>query len=77
MQPYRVLFFKTFQEARQAKDTIAAECQNTNQLNVVIKEEGNMDDPSLLGIDPKVKVFAGDAWTLIHERRLKDGWYPS
>jgi hypothetical protein len=41
----------------------------------VIRAEGNMDDPKLLGIDNKVKVFAGAAWTTIHERRQEEGWY--
>jgi hypothetical protein len=44
------------------------------QLNVVIRAEANMDDPVLLMI-PKVKVFAGTAWALIHDRRIADGWY--
>jgi hypothetical protein len=26
-------------------------------------------------LSPKVKVFAGNAWTIIHERRKADGWY--
>lgn len=34
-----------------------------------------MDDTDLLGIHTKVKVYAGEAWTLIHERRKEDGWY--
>jgi hypothetical protein len=33
-----------------------------------------MDDPDLLKLG---LVFAGAAWTLIHERRQAEGWYNS
>ncbi|MBP6218297.1 MAG: hypothetical protein KA436_06905 [Oligoflexales bacterium] len=74
---YLYLQFDTFQQAKQAIPELIANCENCDQLNVVIREEGNMDDPELLGSHPKVKVYAGAAWTLIHERRQTDGWYSS
>ena len=40
----------------------------------MIRAEGNMEDPELLAIG-NVKVFAGTAWALIHDRRVADGWY--
>ncbi len=72
---YSLLAFDTFAQAKQAKDELLQACQGCDQLNVLVREEGNMDDPELLQVHSKIKVFAGAAWTLIHERRLADGWY--
>jgi hypothetical protein len=46
--------------------------QQCDQLNIVIKAEGSMDDPELLNYG---KIYAGEAWHLIHKRRETDGWY--
>ena len=72
---YGILMFATFASARSSRELIIDKCSTHDQLNIVIKEEGNMDDPELIGIDPKVKVYAGEAWNLIHERRKEEGWY--
>jgi hypothetical protein len=71
---YGVAFYDTFPAAKADLARLADEAQKVDQLNVVIKADGNMDDPELIGIG-SVKVFAGAAWTLIHERRKQDGWY--
>jgi hypothetical protein len=69
--------FETFAEARNhAKDILEA-CKNCDQLNVVIRAEGDMNDAELVRISPKVMIFAGAAWTLIHERRVEEKWYES
>lgn len=75
IKTYNLIFFDTFLKARQSKKEILEKSQNCDQLNVVIREEGNMDDPELLDIHPHVKVYAGQAWTTIHERRLAENWY--
>lgn len=72
---YGIIFFDSFLDAKKQREAIQAASFKCDQLNVVIKAEGDMDDPELLGIDQKVKVFAGAAWALIHERRMNDGWY--
>ena len=72
---YGVVFFDTFVSARSAKEEIVTHCQAVDQLNLVIQAEGNMDDPELLDIDKRVKVFAGAAWWSIHQRRKEEGWY--
>jgi hypothetical protein len=72
---YGIIFFDSFLDAKKQREAIQAASVKCDQLNVVIKAEGDMDDPDLLSIDQKVKVFAGAAWTLIHERRMNDGWY--
>ncbi len=72
---YNLVFFDTFSEARAARERILNLSLDCEQVNVVVREEGNMDDPHLLGISKRVKVFAGKAWTTIHERRLTEGWY--
>ena len=71
---YGVAVYDTFAAAKADKDHIAAKAKDFDQFNIVIKAEGNMDDPELLALGP-VKVFAGAAWSLIHERRIQDGWY--
>jgi hypothetical protein len=73
---YAVLFFDTFPQALAQQSKILEKCAECEHLNVVIQAEGNMDDPALLGIHPKVKVYAGKAWTLIHKRRVEENWYP-
>ena len=72
---YHVMFFDSFPAAKSQSDQILSACSQCAQLNVVIKAEGNMDDQELLGISDNIKVFAGAAWTLIHERRQDEGWY--
>lgn len=69
------LFYSTFAGARAAAQEIELACQGVDQLNVVIDQEGNMQDPELMGIHSKVRVYAGEAWSLIHRRRKKEGWY--
>ena len=36
------------------------------------KTEGSMDDPELVAHG---RVYAGEAWHLIHKRRVDDKWY--
>ena len=72
---YRVHFFESFKAAKDAAESILESCNGCDQVNIVIKAEGNMEDPELLGIDAKVAVFAGEAWHLIHTRRQEEGWY--
>ncbi|NRA45016.1 MAG: hypothetical protein HRU09_08690 [Oligoflexales bacterium] len=74
---YSVVFYDTFIAAKSDAQAIKEQCQSCDQLNLVIKAEGNMDDAELLGIDSKIKVYAGAAWTSIHERRKEEGWYDS
>lgn len=42
------------------------------QLNIVIRAEAEATDPDLTALG---RLYAGAAWTLIHERRQSDGWY--
>lgn len=70
-----VLFYPTFAEAYGHKAQLTAAAKDWDQLNVVIEQEGAMDDPELLELAPNLKLFAGAAWWLIHQRRHEDGWY--
>lgn len=69
---YGVIFFASLSEARAKIEEIKVKAQDVDQLNIVIREEADMDDPSLT---PYGKVFAGEAWALIHDRRVEEGWY--
>ena len=71
---YGIAVYDTFAAAKADKESIAAKAKGVDQFNIVIRAEGNMDDPELLALGP-VKIFAGTAWALIHDRRIQDGWY--
>ena len=67
-----MIFYETFAAAK--ADAVALEEKRTSvdQVNIVIRADGNMDDAELVKFG---KVFAGAAWMVIHERRVTDGWY--
>jgi len=69
---FGIAFFDTFAAAKADAENLKAQAANVDQLNIVVLEEGNMDDPVL---SPIGKVFAGAAWTLIHQRRMVENWY--
>ena len=69
---YGVVFYDTLAAAKNDLANIRSKARGLDQLNIVIKAEANMDDPDLNRIG---KVFAGMAWTTIHERRVDEGWY--
>jgi hypothetical protein len=71
---YGLAVYDSFAQAKSDLPRLRELEQQFDQLNIVIRAEGNMDDPELTGIG-RVKVFAGAAWALIHERRRQDGWY--
>ena len=72
---YKLLLYETFKAAKEDSQNITSVSGQCDQLNVCIREEGNMDDPELSALGSQVKVFAGQAWTTVHERRSEDGWY--
>lgn len=69
---YGVVFFENFAAAKESPQDLLDKAKECDQLNIVIRAEGQMDDPELLQYG---KVFAGAAWYLIHERRVAEGWY--
>ena len=71
---YGILFYDTFEKAESDIENIKETASKFDQLNLVIKAEGERFHPELSEV---AKIFAGAAWTLIHERRVEDGWYNS
>lgn len=69
---YGVVFFENFVQAKANLEELQQTAASYDQLNIVIQADGDMDDPQLCQVG---KVFAGEAWTLIHRRRQDDGWY--
>lgn len=67
-----VVFFDSLAHAKNAIKEIQEKSVQVDELNIVIRAEASMDDPELCKFG---KVFAGAAWTLIHERRVADGYY--
>ncbi len=72
LKKYAVVFYENHAQAREDQQRLAELKQDCDQLNIVIKAEGSMDDPELT---QHGRVYAGDAWSLIHRRRVDDGWY--
>ncbi len=66
--------YENLQLAKADLENLRAKAKEFDQINIVLRAEGGMEDPELTAI-PNAKVFAGTAWTLIHERRKEDGWY--
>ncbi len=69
-----VVFFATIAEAMSKVSDIKSTSQSYEQLNIVIKQEGNREIPELEEVG---KVFLGEAWHTIHTRRKDDGFYKS
>jgi len=74
LRRYGLAIYDTHQAAKADRLALLEQAKTVDQLNIVIRAEGPMDDPELLSIG-NVKVFAGTAWALIHDRRVADGWY--
>ncbi len=72
LKRYGVVFYDNHSQAREDSPRLLELQKQFDQLNIVIKAEGHMDDPELVKYG---KVFAGEAWHLIHKRRETDGWY--
>lgn len=69
---YGYVFYDSFHAAKGDIEGIRAKASQVDQLNIIIRAEGDMEDVELNKVG---KVFAGAAWTLIHERRVEEGWY--
>jgi len=73
MRRYGVVFYDNHALAREDAANLLEKSKEVDQLNIVIRAEGTMDDPELLKYG---KIFAGEAWHLIHRRRVDDDkWY--
>lgn len=72
LRRYGVVFYDSIPAAKADLATLQSKAKEVDQLNIVIRAEADMDDAELNALG---KVFAGAAWTLIHERRVSDGWY--
>ncbi|HYX35672.1 MAG TPA: hypothetical protein VE954_21460 [Oligoflexus sp.] len=72
MRRYGIIFYDNHAQAREDMANLLEKSKEVDQLNIVIRAEGTMDDPELLKYG---KIFAGEAWHLIHRRRVDDKWY--
>jgi hypothetical protein len=72
LKRYAIVFYENHAQAREDSSHLGELRDSCDQLNIVIKAEGSMEDPELLQYG---KIYAGEAWTLIHKRRVDDGWY--
>ena len=69
---YGVVFYDTLNSAKEDGPNLLEKAKEVDQLNIVIRAEAPMDDPDLLQYG---KLYAGEAWALIHDRRVEEGWY--
>ncbi len=74
IKKYGISFFETLAAAKAELQELVSKAESYDQYNVVVRAEANMDDVDFNKY-PKLKLFAGAAWTLIHERRNEEGWY--
>ena len=72
LKRYGVIFYETHALAKEDHENLANLKLQCDQLNIVVRAEGSMDDPELT---IHGRVYAGEAWNLIHKRRMEDGWY--
>ena len=69
---YGIVFFDTLNHAKADLEAISVKAKEVDQLNIVIKAEGAQVDEELKKLG---KMFVGEAWHLIHTRRVEEGWY--
>lgn len=69
---YDVLFYKTLREAEADEPRIRAKAAAVDQFNVVVEAEDLTEDYAFSDV---AELYCGAAWTLIHRRRVEDGWY--
>lgn len=72
LKRYGVIFYESHVLAKEDVENLAKLKLDCDQLNIVVKTEGSMDDPELVAHG---RVYAGEAWHLIHKRRVDDKWY--
>lgn len=72
LKRYGVIFYETHVLAKEDLENLSKLGPQFDQLNIVVKSEGSMDDPDLV---LHGRVYAGEAWHLIHKRRFDDKWY--
>lgn len=69
---YDVLFYKTLREAEADEPRIRTKAAAVDQFNVVVEAEDLTEDYPFADV---AELYCGAAWTLIHRRRVDDGWY--
>lgn len=69
---YDVLFYKSLREAEADQQKIRAKASSVDQMNVVLEAEEIIEEYSFADV---AELYCGAAWTLIHRRRVEDGWY--
>ena len=68
----KAVFYDTAVHALADLDNLEKISKEVQQLNIIIKAEGERTIPELVKLG---KVFRGEAWTTIHERRVEDQYY--
>lgn len=69
---YGVVFYENTRAALSDLEAIKQKRGEVDQLNIVLKDESQDEDPTLADIGT---IYAGSAWALVHERRVAEGWY--
>ena len=72
VKTYGVAFFETQQAALAGAAELAAKAARFGQLNVVIREEVKVIDPTLEKI---AHVYCGPVWWQVHEHRVTESFY--
>jgi hypothetical protein len=67
-----VLFFETFVEAEGSLSKIEEASKPGQELSLVVHQEHVMEGTPL---NTYGRLFCGEAWWIIHHRRVEEGWY--
>ena len=70
-----VFFFKSLMQAYEATKQIEHKLETYKMIFIVIEEETRDNCEKFTELSPNITVYKGQAWTLIFDRRLEDGWY--
>jgi len=70
-----ILFFSNFNETKAEKERLTKLCDKYDAVYLIIKEENKEEHQEFLLLSQKIKIYTGNAWTLIFNRRIEEGWY--
>lgn len=69
---YGILFVESVAKAIELHKNKLPELEGVEELHISIAAEGNREIEELL---PGAKVFAGNAWATVLQRRVEENWY--
>jgi hypothetical protein len=72
VEKIKVEFFNRQEEPLERKDSLIELSKTADRLYLVIKQENIANEEELANLSSKIKIYYGEAWYLIHKRRLEE-----